>query len=137
MADGTLFIADTNNNRILKVDRNLNLLSVFTLPTDATFDQSMAFLPTKLVCDTTGRVFCLAQNVNRGLMKYEADGTFTGFIGASEVKYHMVRAGLAAALHEGTARAAGILRSARNTTTLRWIRKASSSSPRRPSIPTS
>ena len=59
MADGTLFIADTNNNRILKVDRNLNLLSVFTRPTDATFDQSMAFLPTKLVCDTTGRVFCL------------------------------------------------------------------------------
>ena len=87
MADGTLFIADTNNNRILKADRNLNLLSVFTRPTDATFDQSMAFLPTKLVCDTTGRVFCLAQNVNRGLMKYEADGTFTGFIGASEVKY--------------------------------------------------
>ena len=82
MADGTLFIADTNNNRILKADRNLNLLSVFTRPTDATFDQSMAFLPTKLVCDTTGRVFCLAQNVNRGLMKYEADGTFTGFIGA-------------------------------------------------------
>ena len=71
MADGTLFIADTNNNRILKADRNLNLLSVFTRPTDATFDQSMAFLPTKLVCDTTGRVFCLAQNVNRGLMKYE------------------------------------------------------------------
>lgn len=87
MADGTLFIADTNNNRILKADRNLNLLSVFTRPTDATFDQSMAFLPTKLVCDTTGRVFCLAQNVNRGLMKYEADGTFTGFIGASEGKY--------------------------------------------------
>ena len=109
MADGTLFIADTNNNRILKADRNLNLLSVFTRPTDATFDQSMAFLPTKLVCDTTGRVFCLAQNVNRGLMKYEADGTFTGFIGASEV--HMVRAGVAAALHEGAARAAGILRS--------------------------
>ena len=27
MADGTLFIADTNNNRILKADRNLNLLT--------------------------------------------------------------------------------------------------------------
>ena len=134
MADGTLFIADTNNNRILKADRNLNLLSVFTRPTDATFDQSMAFLPTKLVCDTTGRVFCLAQNVNRGLMKYEADGTFTGFIGASEVKYTWYEL-VWRLLSTKEQRAHPSFR--RNTTTLRWIRKASSSSPRRPSIPTS
>lgn len=86
-ADGTLYIADTNNNRILKVDKDLNVLLTFTRPQDSTFDQFSTFLPTKLVCDTSGRVFCLAQNVNRGLIKYEADGTFTGFIGASEVKY--------------------------------------------------
>lgn len=85
--EGTLFIADTNNNRILKLDRELNLLQVFAKPTDATFDQTISFLPTKLVADVSGRVFALAQNVNKGLMKYEADGTFTGFIGASKVKY--------------------------------------------------
>lgn len=85
--DGTLYIADTSNNRILKVDRDLNLLLTFTKPTDTTFDQASAFLPTKLVADTSGRVYCLAQNVNRGLIKYESDATFTGFIGASEVKY--------------------------------------------------
>lgn len=85
--EGTLFIADTGNNRILKLDKELNLLQTFLKPTDATYDQTLSFLPTKLVADVSGRVFALAQNVNKGLIKYEADGTFTGFIGASKVKY--------------------------------------------------
>ncbi len=85
--DGTLFIADTNNGRILKADKDLNFLLAFVKPVDPTFDQSLSYLPTKLVADVSGRVFALAQNVNKGLIKYEADGTFTGFIGASPVKY--------------------------------------------------
>lgn len=85
--EGTLFIADTSNNRILKLDKDLNLMETFLKPVDATFDQSLSYLPTKLVADVSGRVFALAQNVNKGLIKYEADGTFTGFIGASPVKY--------------------------------------------------
>ncbi len=85
--DGTLFIADTNNGRIIKADKDLNHLLSFTKPVDPTFDQSLSYLPTKLVADVSGRVFALAQNVNKGLIKYEADGSFTGFIGASPVKY--------------------------------------------------
>ena len=85
--EGTLFIADTNNNRILKLDKDLNLLQTFVKPMDATFDQSLSYLPTKLVADVSGRVFALAQNVNKGLIKYEPNGVFTGFIGASPVKY--------------------------------------------------
>ncbi len=75
MADGTLFIADTNNNRILKSQSALHPPDGRDLrPVDGV----------SAVCDNDGRVFCLAQNINRGLS--EAD-TVTGFIGASEVKY--------------------------------------------------
>lgn len=83
--EGTMYIADTNNGRILKLDKDLNYLQSFVKPTDATFDQSVSFLPTKLVADVSGRVYCLGQNVNKGLIKYEADGSFTGFIGATQV----------------------------------------------------
>ena len=86
-AQGMLYITDTNNNRIVKLDKDLNYQLSFLKPDDPTFDQSLSFLPTKLVADVSGRVFVMAQNVNKGLMKYEADGTFTGFIGASLVKY--------------------------------------------------
>lgn len=86
-AEGAMYIADTNNNRIVKLDKDLNHQLSFIKPTDPTYDQTKAFLPSKLVADVSGRVFCLATNVNMGLLKYEADGVFTGFIGAAPVKY--------------------------------------------------
>ena len=85
--DGMLYIADTANSRILKLDKALNHQLSFLKPVDPTFDQDLTYLPTKLVADVSGRVFAMAQNVNKGLIKYEADGTFTGFIGATPVKY--------------------------------------------------
>ncbi len=87
--EGNLYVCDTNNNRVIKADKNLNYLQSFTKPQDTTFDQNLSFLPSKLVVDTTGRVFVLATHVNKGLVKYEADGTFTGFVGANTVKYNM------------------------------------------------
>ena len=86
---GNLYIADTNNNRVVMADQNLAFVRAFTKPDDSTFDQSLSFLPDKLVADDSGRVYVLATNVNKGLIKYEADGTFTGFIGANPVKYTM------------------------------------------------
>ena len=83
---GEMFICDTNNQRVVKLDKELNFLLAFTKPTDATFDQSLSYLPTKLVADVSGRAFVLGKNVNKGLIKYESDGAFTGFIGASPVK---------------------------------------------------
>ena len=85
--EGEFFIADKNNNRILKLDKDLKYMMEFTKPTDATFDQELNFLPNKITIDTAGRVYCVATNVNKGLIKYEADGVFSGFIGASEVTY--------------------------------------------------
>ncbi len=85
--DGTMYIADTGNNRVVKLDKDLNFQLSFIKPTDPTYDQSKSFMPAKLVADVSGRVFCLATNINMGVMKYEADGTFTGFIGAAPVKY--------------------------------------------------
>ena len=81
--DGYLYIADKNNNRIVKLDMDLNYVMEFTKPTDSTFDQSQNFLPNKLSVDSAGRVYCAATNVNRGLIKYEGDGSFSAFMGAS------------------------------------------------------
>lgn len=87
--DGNIYIADTNNNRVVKADKDLNYLMAFTQPQDATFDQNLSFLPDKIVVDVSGRVYVLATNVNKGLVKFENDGTFTGFIGANPVVYTM------------------------------------------------
>lgn len=86
--DGYLYIADRDNNRIVKLDHEGNLVLEFTKPSDATFDQSLSFLPSKIAIDTAGRVYCVATNANKGLIKYENDGTFSGFIGATPVTYN-------------------------------------------------
>ena len=84
-----IYVADTNNGRVVMVDKDLNFIKDFTKPADATFDQSLSFLPNKLVVDVSGRVFLLATNVNKGLAKFEADGSFTGFVGANKVSYNI------------------------------------------------
>lgn len=85
--EGDLFICDTGNERVLKMDSDLNLLLTLTKPLDETFDQRIAFLPVKVVADVTGRAFVLVRNVNKGLAKFENNGEFTGFIGAMPVSY--------------------------------------------------
>ena len=85
---GMMYVCDQNNNRIVKMDSRCRYVMSFLKPEDETFTQSAAFLPSRLVVDVAGRVFALCKNVNKGLIKYEADGTFTGFIGASEARFN-------------------------------------------------
>lgn len=88
--EGFLYICDKNNGRIVMLDQDLNYEMEFVKPVDPNFDQSISFLPHKLTVDSAGRVFCVATNVNKGLVKYEADGEFSGFLGASSVTYNFM-----------------------------------------------
>ncbi len=85
--DGFMYICDKQNERVLKLDMDLNYNMSFIKPTDANFDQSLSFLPNKLIVDDAGRVYCIATNVNKGLIKFEPDGEFSGFVGATPVSY--------------------------------------------------
>ena len=87
--DGNIYVADYGHQRVTMMDRNLKWVRDYTKPEDATFDQGLNFLPKKIVVDVAGRVYALTQNVNKGLVKYEADGTFTGYIGANKVSISM------------------------------------------------
>ena len=85
--DGNLFIADNGNARVVKVDKDLNFLLEFVKPTDNTLDPKLVFQPTKVVVDTAERVYCIATGINKGLIKYENDTTFSGFVGATPVTF--------------------------------------------------
>ena len=85
--EGDFFIADRGNGRILKLDPDFNLLLKYDKPVDNTLDPSITFQPNKIAIDTAERVYCIATGINKGLIKYEPDGTFSGFIGATKVTY--------------------------------------------------
>lgn len=88
--DGNIFIADKGNNRIVKVDPDLHYLMEFTLPVDSALSADTIFLPNKVVVDTAERVYCICDGVNKGLLKYEPDGTFAGFVGATKAPYNLI-----------------------------------------------
>ncbi len=87
--EDNIYVADYGNNRVVMADKDLNWIKEFTKPSDPTFDQNMDFLPKKIVVDVAGRLYAMVTNVNKGLVKYEADGTFNGFIGANKVTVSM------------------------------------------------
>ena len=87
---GNMYICDTNNLRIVEMDREGKLLNLYTQPQDETYDASQSFMPVKM-CSRQGRQrICQAQNINEGLMEFSPDGSFIGYIGANEVKYSMI-----------------------------------------------
>ncbi len=89
--NGEMYIADTGNFRIVHLDAASNAIKVITRPKDETVDQTTDFLPQKLVVDKSKRIFAQVQNVNKGFMEFAGDGSFTGFVGASEVTYNFAQ----------------------------------------------
>jgi DNA-binding beta-propeller fold protein YncE len=87
--NGEIFIADTENNRVLRLDNDFNFINTIVRPDDQSYDEGVDFLPTKLVVDFSNRVFIQARHINKGLMEYNVDGTFHGYMGASPVQVNL------------------------------------------------
>jgi tetratricopeptide (TPR) repeat protein len=88
--NGDLFIADTNNNRVLILDSNWNFRQAIYRPDDESLEDFIDFLPTKLVVDFANRLFVQARNVNKGLMEFDSRGEFSGYMGANRVHVNII-----------------------------------------------
>jgi hypothetical protein len=88
--DGNLYIADNKNNRVLVLDNDWNYITSILKPDDESIGELLDFLPIKVVVDFANRVFILAQNVNKGLMEFDRNGEFAGYMGANKVHVNPV-----------------------------------------------
>ena len=84
-ADGELYVADTDNNRIIHFDKEMNVVKCIYRPEDSTVSQDLTFQPINLVVDQANRIFTNVKNVNSGFMEFDSEGSFIGYVGASEV----------------------------------------------------
>jgi sugar lactone lactonase YvrE len=85
-----VYIADTNNKRILKLDPEWNHIFTITRPDDESIDDFVEFEPLKLIVDFANRIFIQVRNVNKGLMEFDNNGDFSGYMGANKVTFNIV-----------------------------------------------
>ncbi|MBQ7247479.1 MAG: hypothetical protein IJS22_05260 [Lachnospiraceae bacterium] len=86
--DGSMYIADSGNSRVLVLDRTGRMNFEVTKPDDVTFTDSMTFVPQKVAVTAGGRIFVQASGVNRGLIEFSETGGFIGYMGASNVAFN-------------------------------------------------
>ena len=81
-----LYIADTENSRILVTDMVGNVQNEITKPESEVYDQKRTFLPQRVVADKSGNIYTVLGNVTTGAAMFSPDGEFMGFSGANRVE---------------------------------------------------
>lgn len=83
--DGSIFISDTENQRVLRVDNNGILMDLYGLPESSLIPKNFIYKPLKAVMDSHGYLYVLSDGSYYGALLYAPDKSFTGFYGANDV----------------------------------------------------
>ena len=81
-----LYIADTENNRILVSDLEGNVSSVYEKPVDELLDPAIAYKPKKIIVDNMGIMYVTSGNINTGALLVDSANQFLGFYGTNKLK---------------------------------------------------
>lgn len=81
-----LYIADTENNRIIVSDIDGNVSNVYGKPVDELLDASVAYKPRKIIVDNMGIMYVTSGNINTGALLVDSTNHFLGFYGTNKLK---------------------------------------------------
>lgn len=90
--DGTLFICDTDNARVLRANPDGTLKDIYLLPESSLIPDDFVFKPLKTVMDSHGYLYVLSDGSYYGALLYAPDKSFTGFYGANDVTSNIATA---------------------------------------------
>ncbi len=82
--DNLLYVCDYGNNRLIKLSLSDNTAEIISNIQSDILDSDFVFRPKKVVADRYGRVYCVSDGQYNGLMVFEKDGSFSGFVGANK-----------------------------------------------------
>lgn len=83
--DEEIYVADTENKRIVVCDIEGNCLQVYQNPSVDALGITFEFKPQKLVVDDTGTMSIISYGVNRGLLQLDSNGVFIQFFAAPKI----------------------------------------------------
>lgn len=83
---GLLYICENKAGRIIAVDNSNTVQTVFGRPDSELIDESLDFLPSKVLVNRLGTVYVIVSGYYMGAMAYNKDGSFKGFYGSNKVE---------------------------------------------------
>lgn len=88
--DGDMLIADSDNHRVVHLDEQGRLVKIVDQPQSDLLKADFQFKPMRIVMDKGERIYVMAEGVFDGFMEFNADGSFSSFIGANRVQVDAV-----------------------------------------------
>lgn len=89
---GGLMIADSNNARVIRLDKDYKVKAFVTLPDSSVIPDDFVFQPTKAVEDKEGYLYVLSYGSYYGALVYSPENVFCGFYGSNEVQGNLLTA---------------------------------------------
>lgn len=84
--DGNLFVADTDNGRVVVLSPDGKLLRMIEKPESGILPADFKFIPVKVTVDQAERVYVIAKGIFEGIMQFDENGEFIGYVGTNKVK---------------------------------------------------
>lgn len=83
--DDIMYIADRDNQRIIKCGLDCEIITEYTRPDTELYD-SVSFYCTKVLVDAAKNVYVICPAVNKGAIMFSPSGAFIGYYGANRVE---------------------------------------------------
>lgn len=85
-----MFIADTGSKRIIVLTLDGQFIREVGAPKSDVLREGFVYMPAKVVVDSADRIYVISTGGYDGIVEFNSGGTFTGFIGLSQVKFNPV-----------------------------------------------
>ena len=84
--NGIIYVADSRKSRIVELDATTyELRKILPRPEISLLEENYTYTPQKITVDAAGRVYVIAEGINRGLIELDENGKFSTFLGAPSV----------------------------------------------------
>ncbi|WP_373229827.1 YIP1 family protein [Cohnella sp.] len=84
---GGIYVADTQNRRLVELTPDDQFVREIGEPKSTLIRQGFPYSPVKVVVDQAQRIYVVSRGSYEGIMEFDSDGGFTGFIGTNRVKF--------------------------------------------------
>ena len=92
VSDKNIYIADTENERVLKIDYNGKFIEEFLVPDSNLIPDGFKYRPIKTAVDSNGYLYILCDGSYYGAILYSPENEFLGFYGANATKVGILQA---------------------------------------------